>query len=98
MARRRNYRKRNGFTIPLGVVAGIAVPTALALNEKTWQQKVTQVSRSLIGYRPWAGTFDFRDLKMGLLPILMGIGVHKVAGMLGINRVLASSGLPVIRI
>jgi len=37
-------------------------------------------------------------MRLGLMPLAVGVLVHKVAGRLGINRAIASTGIPFIRI
>lgn len=96
-----NKRKSKQMTIPIAVVAGFSIPAA-----KAWEGfkgsgisgAVAMLSRGFTGYAPWAGTWDYRDLKMGLLPVIVGMAVHKVASALGINRALASTGIPLVRI
>jgi hypothetical protein len=44
------------------------------------------------------GQFNFANLKTGLLPIVAGFAVHKMAGAFGINKAIARARIPFIRI
>lgn len=101
MAKKKNGHKRNGITIPVAVVSGFAVPTLRAIDKVklgTIQDGFVEVVKDFTGYKPYAGTWDWRDLQYGLLPVVVGMGVHKVASALGINRALAQAGVPLLRI
>jgi hypothetical protein len=54
----------------------------------------------MIGINPYAPDMKFEGwrLRYGLLPVALGLGVHKIAGSLGINRMLSQAGIPLIRI
>jgi hypothetical protein len=56
------------------------------------------LSKTFTGYDMYTGKFDFNNLRWGLAPIVIGMVAHKVAGVLGANKALAKSGIPVIRI
>ncbi len=96
----RTHRKPQ-FTLPLAVVAGFAVPVSRAWDAgKTggYKEGVGEISRDIIGIKPWIGGWTSEYLHFGLYPILIGFGVHKLAGALGVNRMIAQAGIPVIRI
>lgn len=96
-------RRKNGFTIPLAVMAPIGVVGATAISTGSLKDGANYITGALTGYRPdwkekgWS-PFHAERLKSGAFPILLGIFAHKVAGKLGVNRMLASSGVPFIRI
>jgi len=102
-ARRRRSRKRKGMTIPLAVVgglaAGLAEPAQKAL-EGDFEYALALLSRNYTGFRPGTGTWEPGYLKNGLLPLVAGLMVHKFVGgsPLNLNRALAASGIPFIRI
>lgn len=56
--------------------------------------------KDFTGYQPDPryDAFKFNRMKEGLLPVMVGILVHKLAGRLGINRALGRAGVPIIRI
>ncbi len=99
--KKNNPRRNNGFRIPVAVVAGI-MPTVV----KIWESRgggisgmTREAGRILLGVDFWTGTWDFGFMRYGLLPLVGGIVVHKVVGgWLGVNRAIARSGLPIIRI
>jgi hypothetical protein len=99
--RKRNHRRQNGFQIPIAVVAGLA-PTGV----KVWEARGGGVSgmareagRILTGFDFWNGQFIPGAMRYGLLPIVAGLAIHWLVGKkLGLNRLLARSGIPVIRI
>ncbi|GAH92926.1 unnamed protein product [marine sediment metagenome] len=109
VARRRRYfpakRRRhhsNGIKIPLGIVAGFA-PYVIDLKKgydaDGFQGMGMYGIRSLTGYNYLEHDWRLADMRYGLLPILMGMGIHKfIGGSLGINRALGRAKVPLIRI
>ncbi len=109
--RRRSFARRavsraKKITIPLAVVAGFASPII-----RTYQHgrdfgiageegAIAEFSRIMIGINPLKTPVAFESfrLRYGLLPVMLGLGVHKLAGYLGINRMLSQAGIPVVRI
>ncbi len=105
---KRGGRRRQGFELPLAIVAGFA-PGAMSL----WAHRsngaegiAAEASRIYLGY---AGTnkFGYNDtlgfhpylLKYGTIPIVAGLLIHKiVGGKLGVNRVLRQANIPFVRI
>lgn len=102
---RRPFRPRGKpkFTIPLAAVAGFA-PLGMAIYDdiKTGNgisDIPYTLSASLTGYNMVSKKWEPRNLMVGLIPIGLGLAVHKfIGGTLGVNRMLARSGIPVIRI
>ena len=100
-AKNNKKRRKNGITIPLAVVAGMA-PTGI----KVWEARGGGVSgmareagRILTGFDFWNGTWIPGAMRYGLMPLLGGLAVHWLVGnKLGMNRMIARSGLPVLRI
>ena len=98
--RNKNHRAKQ-FTLPLAVVAGFSVPLVRTVRETQlhgWKDGAAEFIRDLTGFAPWAGGWNAGSLRNGLLPIIGGLVIHKVASAMGINRVLASAGIPLIRI
>lgn len=103
LVRRRSFIPRRGFrskpkmTIPLSVVAGF-VPLAVGVwNRRSSGQAVADyLQSSFTGVSN--GQFNFANLKTGLLPIVAGFAVHKMAGAFGINKAIARARIPFIRI
>lgn len=101
MAKKSRRRAKRGTTVPMAVVAGVAV--ALMTPVKTaisgdFDKAAAQLSTRFTGFDPETSTWKLGRLKNGLLPILIGAAGHKVAGKLGINRAIASTGIPWLRI
>jgi len=98
---KKKTRRRKGFTIPMAV----AVPTAYvgynallyAINQSP-QVALEKTTKWFTGYSLETGRWSFDNFKLGLFPIFGGVLVHKVASKLGVNRALASTGLPWIRV
>lgn len=103
MAKKEKTRRGNkqGFTLPLAVVAGFA-PAAI----KIWEAKgggastmAREAGKVLTGWDFWNKSWSFSDFKTGMIPILGGIFIHRYIGnKLGINRVLQNAGIPIIRL
>jgi len=58
----------------------------------------TMISRRYIGFDPQSGIFKPSLMWGGTFPLVLGLIVHKVAGMMGVNRALANAGIPFLRI
>ena len=103
MARRKRKRSARKFTIPLAPVIGLSVgmvrpvETLLAGN---LGGAIHHASQAYLGYDTVKRTFDPRSMASGLLPLAIGLLVHKFIGgaPLNANRMLAQAGVPVIRI
>lgn len=96
-------RKGTKFTLPVAAILGFA-PLA-------YWAKTDFKSEGLNGLRKTAetiipfdisgthgGGFMAHKLQYGLYPIIGGLFVHKLAGMLGVNRMLSRAGIPFIRL
>lgn len=105
-ARRKRRRGRGGFTIPLapiiGLAAGMAGPAEriiagdikAAVNELAYNY----LGMANVGYaKP---VFDPKGMLNGLVPLALGLAVHKFVGgpPLNANRMLAAAKVPLIRI
>jgi hypothetical protein len=111
MARKRSkkrYSRKHGFTLPIAVVAGIAGGGGRLVYHATHDDHgqgnpisnmAVEAGRIYTGYDSRDGSFNAGLMRYGTLPLVVGIAIHKiVGGMLGVNRLLARTGLPVIRI
>lgn len=97
MARKKHYR-RPGFTLPLAIVGGFMPMAVGAYNRRSTPGEIPKyLLASLTGYYPGVG-WNAANMKDGALPLLAGMLAHKLAGRLGINRLLARARVPVIRI
>ena len=102
MARRKRKRSKRSRAIPisplLGVAGALLTPWGAYqdLLEGDFNSYFDKVIAGLTGYSPIVNQdFDFSRLGKGLGLILLGMGVHKVANYIGINRILAKYKLPI---
>jgi len=102
MARRRGRRGSRKFTLPIAPIAGIlAAPAVGAAIKAAMAGDVDGVlyeAKKLVGFT--GDQFDAFALGSNVLPIVSGLLIHKFVGgaPLNLNRMLASAGVPFIRI
>ncbi|GAH95283.1 unnamed protein product [marine sediment metagenome] len=97
----RRRRKKNSFTLPLGIVvpmAHIGLHNLEIIKQFGFKTGMEQLMR-------WFGAdirkkeiFSTEHLQWGLYPFAIGVGVHYAARRLGVNRALSRAGIPFIRI
>lgn len=96
------HHKRKGFTLPVAVVAGLAVPAMdvwqNGLARGDFRNAAVCATAIMTGYNVDSKTWEIAYLRRGLLPVLAGFAAHKIASKLGINRAIAQAGVPFIRI
>jgi len=102
MAKRKyNRRRKKSFTIPIAVVGGM-MPASYYIVDGASKYGIKNIPARLsiatTGYNPETGRWGMGYLVKFMGPVLLGAGIHKVAGKLGINRALGRAGLPWIRI
>lgn len=95
-------RRRKKMTIPITIAAPMGI-LAFKTFDFAMSDGITRGMRhltgALTGYDPDASDkWSIDRTKEGLMPILLGAGIHKVANRLGVNRALASAGIPFFRI
>jgi hypothetical protein len=102
MIMRRVGHRAKKMTIPLAIVGGfVPMGADLISAYKVGGLEATlgHVSLCTTGYDPaddlWKPMFAVKKLYG---PLLLGTIVHKVAGRLGVNRMLAQMGVPLVRI
>lgn len=103
MAKAKARRRHSaGMTIPLAVVAGFG-----PIISHTWTGFQTggvagalnDLSAYTTGYVPADNQWKPAHMLEGLGPVIAGIMVHKiVGGKLGVNRMLSSAGIPLVRL
>lgn len=102
MAKGKKRRQaKPGMTVSLAVIAGLlplANQAIQGFREGGIKRVGDRVCSSLTGYDPAVGRWEAAYLKNGLLPILLGVGVHKLAGKVGVNRAIANAGIPFLRV
>ena len=103
MGRRKRGRRGHSMTIPLapvlGLAAGLADPARIAM-EGDFPRAIAVATQHYTGYDPVGGTWSAEALKKGLLPLVIGMLVHKFVGgpPLNLNRMLGQAKVPFIRI
>ncbi len=98
----KRFRRSKAFTLPLAPIAGLmAMPTVRAVIYDITHGNISNVSADLGGLvgMDTSGSFHADWLLSNIIPPVVGLLVHKfVGGKLGLNRMLASAGVPMIRI
>lgn len=110
MAKKKHgFKRQNGFKIPLAPIIGMvplaaeswniaavspAFPSITAKGKALGQLWVS----AFTGYDVIEKRFRFEQFKDYGLPVLMGVAVHKLANMIGLNRIIAGARIPIIRI
>lgn len=100
-ARRKGHKPK--FTLPVAALAGFAPLVKGAYDgyqSGGFNGALAEVSVATTGYNPIYHNWNLTwALKRGWLPIIAGIAVHKfVGGRLGVNKMLARAGVPIIRL
>ena len=99
---KRSRRRGSRFEIPLAIVAGLGIGLAEPIRQVTMGYPgaaMNTVAYTYVAYNPWKKKFDMSGLGRGLVPLLLGIALHKVVGQkMGFNRMLAQSGIPLLRL
>jgi len=112
LAKKKTSRRRFNFsrvkrssprkmTIPLAVIAGLAPGiTGVVTTAQRAGFSAAGLTAATIytGYDYSTGKWSLSNMRLGMLPLAIGVVVHKVAGMIGINKAIASTGIPFIRI
>jgi hypothetical protein len=99
--RAKTHHKRAAMTFPLAVAAGFA-PIIMQTVNAFKSNGIDGVAQSLTigttGWDRWNGKWKPEYIARNMGPVVAGILVHKLAGRLGINRALARTGIPFVRI
>ena len=94
----RNHKK---LTIPVAVLAGFLPGATASISDfSTYGMKGAgvMIARRYIGFDSKSNRFIPSLMWGGTFPLLLGLIVHKAAGMLGVNRALAYAGIPFVRV
>ena len=98
----RSNHRRHGLTIPVAMIAGFAPLVSITYTGYKaggLNGAVSNAVTSVLPYDPINKKITFANLGYGLFPMIAGMMVHKiVGGTLGVNRWLASSGIPWVRV
>jgi len=101
--RRKRRRRSNKFTLPLapifGLAAGLWEPIKRA-QYGDWIGALDEASQAYTGYSPKTKAWNPGAMRRGLIPLVVGLLVHKFVGgrPLNLNQMLGKANVPVIRI
>jgi len=99
--KKKGSHRKKGLNIPMAVVGGI-IPVvtrgAATIQASGWKVGLNNVASWFTGWDANTGNWSIKNLYYGALPIGVGMVVHKVASRLGVNRALASAGIPFFRV
>jgi hypothetical protein len=104
MAKKHSMHKKKGFTIPLAIVAGfIPAVNDITKNKDSfggYGASAKHTVAGLVGYDTVTNKYvGWTQAKAAGAPgIVLGFGIHMLASKLGINRMIASAGIPFVRI
>lgn len=100
MAKRKSYRRQ--MTLPVATLAGLGIgiaPSIASLMAGDYVGAFDGLAWRYAGYNNSTKKFDVNGLMQGLLPLVGGALVSKfIGGTLGVNRKLASAGVPILRL
>lgn len=96
-------RRKRQFTVPLAPIAGLAAGMhgpIVAAMAGDMDSALNQLSRNYAGYDINTKDFKIERLANGVVPLVIGVMVHKFVGgsPLNLNRTLAAAGVPFVRI
>lgn len=96
----RTRRKRN-FTIPIAPVVGF-IPYVQEIR-RVWKyggmRDVAKIAPKVLGWDGFTNQWHIKYIgHVGGWSIVAGFLVHTIANRLGINRMIARAGIPIIRI
>lgn len=100
MARKKRSQRRSA-TLSIAVAAGFAVPVFTTMNAATKSGFLFATKHLFSAFTGWdydTGRWNAANLCNGTIPVMLGVLVHRVASAFGVNRALASAGVPLIRI
>lgn len=90
------------MTIPLAVVAGLVPGVTGTIDAYQTSKNIKSAGiyacAAYTGYNSLTNQWSLNSMKLGFVPLAIGVMVHKVAGMLGINKAIAGAGIPFVRI
>lgn len=97
----KRVHRKTKMTLPLSVILGFTPLVAKGIGDFR-SGGVSGLRNTVSAVVPW----NFQTMKpsvsnlgYGLIPIVLGIAVHKfVGGTLGVNRALGRMGMPLIRL
>jgi hypothetical protein len=90
------------MTLPIAVLAGFApllTHTLAGYKENGLEGAGRYSVSALTGYDTAAHVWRPMEMRRGLLPITLGVLIHKyIGGKMGVNAALSRSGVPLLRL
>ena len=91
------------MTVPIAVVGGLLAGLSTPIENVIagdYQGAMNNMMLNYAGWDNWNHVPNILGLQRGLLPLLIGGLVHKFVGgkPIGVNAMLARSGVPLIRV
>jgi hypothetical protein len=91
------------MTIPIAPIAGLAAGLVGPLQQMMngdWLGGLNKIGCSYTGFNAINRSFDVMDMKDGVLPLVVGLAVHRFVGgrPINANATLARAKVPLIRI
>lgn len=100
MAKNNKRRRSRNITISAAMTAGIVAYGAQVAHSR--QEGIYGMTRAAVlygtGFDMYSNRFYFQFLNRGLFPVLGGMALHFLANRLGVNRMIARAGIPLVRI
>lgn len=101
MRKKNKTKRRNNMTFPVAVIAGF-IPgitrSLVHLQAGGFTGLANEMSRIYLGYDMPTGKWQPYLMWYGFAPIVLGLIVHRVASMIGVNRALARARIPLFRV
>lgn len=102
---RRVHHRAKHMTVSLAILGGLAPTAAFAIDgfkiggdQGGVVEAMHRITMRLTGWEWKGGGWSAAELAKGWTPLLVGALAHKIANRLGINRMLASAGIPILRV
>ena len=98
---KRTHRRRQ-VTLPMATLLGIGAPILMEKDNMlagNWNTVATNLAWKFTGFNFSTGQWDPKGLMYGAVPAVAGVMISKfIGGNLGVNRKLASAGVPLLRL
>lgn len=106
---RRGYRRASKMTLPIALIAGVIPGLSRMWTHFTnpglhgqpngFAAMGVEAGRIYLGLDTRTGQFNMAWMSLGTGPVLLGAIVHKfIGGTLGVNRMLARTKIPLLRL
>lgn len=100
---KKKMHHKKAFTLPLAPLAGLGVGLKYVWSGgnggTSFPDRMHRLSTAYTGWNPAEHKWNAGEMREGVLPLAVGGLVHYIVGnKLGINRMLARAGVPILRI